>query len=459
MTAARWATLPRMKDQWRKYEAHRAPRYTSYPSALKFNDSVGPKQYADALGAIALYEPLSLYIHIPFCAQLCWYCGCNMRVENQYRRVFPYLDALEDEIRMVGGLLGGCGRPTSLHFGGGTPNFLTPDDVARILDTIEMELGLTDDARLAIELDPRLVRENDIARLAALGFSRISLGIQDFDADVQHAINRVQSFEMIENCVGLAREAGINDLSFDILYGLPRQTLESFSQTLEKAISLSPDRVAVFGYAHLPAALPRQRLIDEEALPGAALRAELAGLADEKMVVAGYRRVGFDHYAKPDNALAAAMREGRLRRNFQGFTDETARTCIGFGASAVSFVNGLYAQNEKDVKAYETAVQARRLPCAKGVVRTGRDNLFAGAISDLLCRFQADLANVLRAVGRDHRMRIEATLMQLERDGVIEFDYGNKIIKIRPEAHNLCRIVAASIDPHMQTDEHFSKAV
>lgn len=448
-----------MKKQWQKYQAHRAPRYTSYPSALSFDDSVGPERYGKALSSIGLYEALSVYIHIPFCAQLCWYCGCNMRVENRYDRVMPYVMSLQDEIRMVGGQLGGRGRPISLHFGGGTPNFLLSSDIAQILDSIEMELGLTDDARLAIELDPRLVREGDIASLADLGFSRISLGIQDFDPKVQKAINRIQSYEMIENCVGLAREAGINDLSFDILYGLPHQTQTSFATTVAKAISLSPDRLAIFGYAHLPSALPRQRMIEESALPDPVLRAELSEIADEMLVAAGYRRIGFDHYAKPDNPLTVAMREGALRRNFQGFTDETARTCIGLGASAVSYVNGLYAQNEKSVKDYQEAVAARRLPCAKGVVRTPLDNVCAAAISDLLCRSHADLSGVFASVGETHRRRMLNSLGELENDGVIKFNQTDKIIEILPEAYGLCRIVAAAIDPRMDSGALLSKAI
>ena len=448
-----------MREEWQKYQARHAPRYTSYPSALHFDDTVGPERYGRALSAIGLYESLSVYIHIPFCAQLCWYCGCNMRVENRYSRVMPYVLSLEDEIRMVGGLLGGRGRPVSLHFGGGTPNFLTPADIARILDAIEMELGLTDDARLAIELDPRLVRNGDIASLAELGFSRISLGVQDFDPQVQRAINRVQSFEMIENCVGMARAAGINDLSFDILYGLPHQTEASFAETMEKAISLSPDRLSVFGYAHLPDVLPRQRLIDAEALPGADARADLTAMADDMLIAAGYRRIGFDHYAKPDNSLAVALREGRLRRNFQGFTDELARANIGLGASAVSFVNGLYAQNEKSVKKYQAMIAERRLPCAKGIVRTTLDTVCAAAIADLLCRLRADLSGVFASVGETHRRRMSERLGALEADGVIKFNRIDKIVQIMPEAYGLCRVVAAAVDPRMDAGAVLSKAV
>lgn len=241
-----------MKDRWLKYLSRQAPRYTSYPSALRFDGSVDSDLYAEKLRSVGQYEPLSVYVHIPYCRQLCWYCGCNMRVENNYERIRTYVTALLDEIRMVGGVMSGRGRIASVHFGGGTPNILVADDLASILDVIEGEFGLTDDARLAIELDPRLLRKGDVRWLADLGFHRMSLGVQDFDIGVQWAINRVQRFEMVASCVRDMRDAGVTDISFDLLYGLPKQSLESFGDTIDKAISLSPDRMAIFGYAHLP---------------------------------------------------------------------------------------------------------------------------------------------------------------------------------------------------------------
>ena len=384
----------RMKASWRKYLAERAPRYTSYPSALQFNQSVTADNYAAKLKAVDLYEPLSIYVHVPFCKQLCWYCGCNMRVENNYDRALGYLDALLDEIRMTGGFLGGAGRLAGIHFGGGTPNFFAPDDLGRILSAIELELGLTDDARLAIEIDPRLASRDDITALAELGFSRMSLGVQDIDPAVQQAINRIQSYEMIEACVSAMREAGVNDISFDLLYGLPKQTARGFASTLAKTIALAPDRVSVFGYAHLPSAIPHQRLIQTQDLPDESRRHELAAIADEMLTSAGYQSIGFDHYAKPHNSLAVAARENRLRRNFQGFTDEIAGTLIGFGATAISFIDGLYAQNEKDVRKYHETIGKQGLPVARGVQRTDRDEIVAAAIGAI---FDASQMQVRRS--------------------------------------------------------------
>ncbi|PQA88887.1 oxygen-independent coproporphyrinogen III oxidase [Hyphococcus luteus] len=435
-----------MKPEWRKYLAARAPRYTSYPSALHFDSSVSREDYADRLSAVELYEPLSLYVHVPFCKKLCWYCGCNMRVENDYSRALRYVSALAKEISLVGGRLAGAGRPRSVHFGGGTPNYLLVDEIADILQAIELEFGLTDDARLAIELDPRLIRDDDINRLADLGFERMSLGVQDFDHEVQLAINRVQSFDMIESAVGEMRRAGVNDISFDLLYGLPKQTLGAFKESLEKTLALAPDRVAVFGYAHLPSALPRQRLIDSESLPGADLRVDLAELADEMLIAAGYRRIGFDHYAKPDNPLAVADREGRLRRNFQGFTDDLAVTTLGFGASAISSVNGLHVQNEKSLTGYYDDIAAGRLPVARGIELTATEIAIAGVIQDLLCKGSANIAPVLAAVAPGEAVEICARLDMLEADGLIS--WGGNIVLIEAEARPLSRCVAMALDPY-----------
>ena len=446
-----------MKTAWRKYLGERAPRYTSYPSALHFDGAVTAADFVDRLDEVDLYEALSLYVHIPFCRQLCWYCGCNMRVENYYDRARAYVGALVEEIALCGRVLNGRGSPTTVHFGGGTPNYLLCEDLGAILAAIEREIGLTDSVDLAIELDPRLLRENDADQLAALGFNRFSFGVQDFDPEVQKAINRLQDFDLIEACVSDVRMAGVRDLSFDILYGLPKQTEKSFSATMDQAISLSPDRVSVFGYAHLPELLARQRMIDAPTLPGPSLRADLAALADEKLIGAGYLRIGFDHYAKPDNALAKAAREGRLRRNFQGFTDDAAASLIGFGASAVSFVDGLYAQNEKSIGDYIARVRSGEPPIARGLHRTRREAVVAEAISALLCTMQADIGKVLRCAAPGDAIRICSALESLEADGVIEWR-GDTILVV-DGAHPLARAVAMAIDPYTQSRAAFAEAV
>ncbi len=378
-----------MDAAWLKYLDVRTARYTSYPSALHFDASVTGGDLAAKCSEVGLYTPISLYVHVPFCRQLCWYCGCAMRVENYYSRALDYVDALIGKIAMHAGNLKGRGRPVSVHFGGGTPNYLLGDDIARILSAIEAQLGLTDSAQLSIELDPRILRPQDIAQFAALGFSRFSLGVQDFDPAVQAAINRLQHFELVEACVTEFRAAGVEDLSFDILYGLPSQTIASFGDTLGKVAALAPDRVAVFGYAHLPAAFPRQRMIEERDLPGAMMRADMAVLADRRLRGAGYRRVGFDHYARPGNGLARAAESGRVKRNFQGFSDDPSPAILGVGASAISFVDGLYGQNDINIGSYVERVKRGESPIVRGLVRTRREEIVAAAIAELLCGFAA----------------------------------------------------------------------
>lgn len=446
-----------MKQTWRKYLSARAPRYTSYPSALYFSDKVDSETYARALSRVGLYEPLSIYVHVPFCRQLCWYCGCNMRVENNYQRALSYVDQLCAEVRLVAGKLEGRGRPVSVHFGGGTPNFLAASELRRILEAIENNLSMTDATRLAIELDPRLIKEGSIADLAALGFSRISFGVQDFDPEVQRAINRIQSYEHLEYCVSEVRAAGIEDLSFDLLYGLPRQTMASFAETIAKTIALAPDRVSVFGYAHLPSALPRQRMIDDAELPDETLRADLAQLADAMLVAAGYGQIGFDHYAKPGNSLYRAACAGLLRRNFQGFTDDIATTMIGLGASAVSFVGGAYAQNAKAVKAYGECLSDGRLPTEKGVVRTARDESYALLIEDLLCRQKADLSLYAGVLGFDDIIHIKQCLNKFVQDKAVSIK--GDLVEISPDAKDLSRAIVASFDPYASRMPTLSKVV
>jgi oxygen-independent coproporphyrinogen-3 oxidase len=274
----------------------------------------------------------------------------------------------------------------------------------------------------------------------------MSLGVQDFDGEVQIAINRIQSFDMIEAAVGEMRRAGVNDVSFDLLYGLPKQTIPSFAETIDKTIALSPDRVAVFGYAHLPAVLPRQRLVDEAALPPEEMRADLAAMADDRLVGAGYRRIGFDHYAKPDNPLARAEIEGRLRRNFQGFTDDPADTTLGVGASAISFVGGLYAQNARALGDYYRQIENRTLATARGLVLSPKEARIGRTIREILCRSRADVADLLAALSPMEANAVCARLDELEGEGVISWD-GN-IVALATDARVFSRIVAAALDPY-----------
>lgn len=435
-----------MKSEWRRLLSERAPRYESYPSARCFDRAVTADDYADRLSGVELYEPLSIYVHVPFCRNPCWCCGSDVRIENGYRGALRYVSAVQKEMRLVGARLNGAGTTQSVHLGGGAPNYLLIDEIAEILKTIELEFGLTDNARLAIELHPALLREDDVSRIAALGFRRMTVGVYDFDPAVQAAINCVQSSELIDRVVAEMRSAGVPDVSFDLLYGLPKQTFQSFTASLEKTIALSPDQVSVLGYAHLPAAIARQQLIDPQRLPGPELRADLALLADATLIAAGYRRIGVGHYAKAGNALAKAARERRLKRNLQGFTEDAGTTVLAFGVSAVSSIAGLHVQNEKGVAAYYEKISANVLATAIGVESSAVEAIIGAAINDLFCYGAANIAPLLMVLQAFEAAAICRRLESLEKEGII--DWQGDVIRIIDDARLLSWAVAAAIDPY-----------
>ena len=344
------------------------PRYTSYPTAADFSASVGPDAMADALRQIDKATPLSLYVHIPFCEEICWYCGCNTARSNKQSRLSAYLDMLYREIEMVSALLGGRGRVQRISFGGGSPNALDALDFVRLLGDLTVAFG-TENPLVSLELDPRRLTPAWLRVIEATHVANVSLGVQTFDPAVQQAIGRIQPLDVIETLSRKLRGAGIQSLNFDLMYGLPGQDLTSLLDTLGHAAEMRPDRIALFGYAHVPHIVARQRRIDASALPDDADRFMMANVGHDFLVAQGYRPVGFDHFALPHDPVAIAARTHTLNRNFQGFTDDEAEHVIGLGASAISQFPGLYAQNEKNIGAYRTAVGAGHLPVERGVVR------------------------------------------------------------------------------------------
>lgn len=445
-----------MRAGWTKFLETNVPRYTSYPSALAFSAQVGPDEHVAALRQIGAYELTSLYLHVPFCRQLCWYCGCNMRVERQSAPIAAYTDLLIAELRLIGQHLRGHGRLTQIHFGGGTPNTLSANDISRVLTAVEAFLGLNGQTPIAMEIDPRLCSPVQAAQLARLGISRISIGVQDFAPEVQLAINREQPFALVADCVARLREAGIADISFDLLYGLPHQTVCRFRQTLTQAISLAPDRVSLFGYAHLPARLPHQRLIKTDALPGRALRATLAEIAAAQLVAAGYERVGFDHFARPETSIATAARNKRLNRNFQGFTDDCADVVIGAGLSAISSVHGVLSQNTKDLRTYERRIRADAMATDRGVIATPDQQRIGNWISSLLCDMRASLPQYL-AITQTEADAFDRVLIRLQPfldEDVVSVADGDLII--HAEATPLARVVAALFDPSVGATAGFA---
>lgn len=449
-----------MRESWTPLLTQALPRYTSYPTAVEFHEGVGTSERAQALELISLYEPISLYVHVPFCAKLCWYCGCHMTVSNNAERVQRYVQALLAEIVRVGEQLDGRGRVVSVHFGGGSPNFLAIDMLAAILDAIERNIGLTDGAAIAIELDPRLSDPIQARGLAALGVNRVSLGVQDTDTTVQQQINRVQALSHIAAVTGALRQAGIADVGFDLIYGLPAQTPDTVARTVENVIALNPDRLAVFGYAHVPHLRPHQRMIDESLLGDARMRLALAEQMTGQLCEAGYLEIGFDHFARPHTVIAKAMASGRLNRNFQGFTEDPASSLIGFGASAISMFEDTYTQNEKHIGRYREQTLTLGASVARGVLLSREDRLRRAIINDLLCRLRCDIS----ARCEEYRVPIDrlagsfARLAPLFDAEIIEDR--SRLVIIRPEARKLSRLVAHAFDARSTAGtRQFSPAV
>ncbi|CAO1650852.1 oxygen-independent coproporphyrinogen III oxidase [Parasphingorhabdus sp. NYA22] len=372
------------------------PRYTSYPTAVEFNSSCGADEYIRALRNVPPGTALSLYVHIPYCQSICWYCGCNTGAAGKVQRLTAYLDALESEFALIGRLLGGRGKVRRIAFGGGSPNAITTIEFVRLLDRITtiFDAGTPE---ISVELDPRGFTSEWALALAASNVGRVSLGVQTFAPHVQEAIGRVQPLADIEKSVSALRLRGIDSINFDLMYGLPKQSLQDLNETLTQAIELQPSRVSLFGYAHMPEMIPRQRRIDGDSLPDAELRFEQSELGYQRLTEAGYVAIGFDHFALPTDSLAIAATEGRVHRNFQGFTDDPNEVLLGFGASAISSLPSLLVQNEKNVGRYRSLVSSDTVAAVRGVTRDEETRKRGATISSLLCQGHVDAgaANML----------------------------------------------------------------
>lgn len=371
------------------------PRYTSYPTAAEFTDGVGAEALAGELAGIRPGTPASIYVHIPFCRDICWYCGCNTGRANRQGRVEAYVEALHAEIDWLARQVAGRIEVERLSFGGGSPNALEPRAFVQLVDSLLVAFGSAS-PDISVELDPRSLDSEWAALFRRLGARRASLGVQTLEPHVQAAIGRIQPRELIRRSVDLLRDSGVTSLNLDLMFGLPGQTDDDLARTLETAIALEPDRIALFGYAHMPDLIPRQRRIAADRLPGLEQRFGMSALGYRRLVEAGYRPVGFDHFARPSDPLGAAAADGRLRRNFQGFTDDQADHLFGLGASAVTALPGLLVQNEKNVGRYRMRVLAGQPAASRGVRRSADDRERALVIEDLLCGREADLSGLDR---------------------------------------------------------------
>ncbi len=406
-----------LPDLIRRYSAP-VPRYTSYPTAPQFSSAVGPRVYETWLRALPSGSNLSLYLHFPFCHQLCWYCGCNTKAIRRYEPVEAYVAALLREIAHVSQFVGAHHRVTHVHWGGGSPNILAPEDIARVGAALQAAFNLAPDAEYAVEIDPRTLSDEQVAAFAAIGVTRVSLGVQDFEEQVQQAINRIQSFEDTKRAVDMFRAHGVRSINLDFVYGLPHQTRQSVQKTILKALTLDPDRIAIFGYAHLPSRLKHQRLIEDKALPGVMERFGQSRRLHRVLLAAGYKAIGLDHFAKPSDKLA----DEEVRRNFQGYTTDASDALIGLGASAIGHLPQGYVQNATAAGIYQVMVEGGRLPTVKGIKLSADDRVRAAVIERLMCGFDLSKSALRDEFGADAEAVIADAelLIEADQDGLVK---------------------------------------
>jgi oxygen-independent coproporphyrinogen-3 oxidase len=442
------------------------PRYTSYPTADRFTPGFGPADAARALEAnraCAGAAPLSLYVHIPFCEQLCYYCACNKIITKHHERAAEYLDALEAELALVVESLG-SGRPISqLHFGGGSPTFLSDEELTRVMNALTAAFRLTPGSEVSIEVDPRTVSPARLAHLRTLGFNRLSFGVQDFDPDVQQAVHRVQSFQSVQGLVLSARALGYVSINADLIYGLPRQTPQSFARTIAQMGELRPDRIALYAYAHLPERFKPQRRIAQTELPSAEQRVSMLGDAIGGFLSRDYQYIGMDHFALPADSLAVARREGLLHRNFQGYSTQPDCDLVALGISAIGRVGSTYYQNAKTLPEYYEAVQQRRLPVVRGYRLTTDDLIRRDVIMAIMCQGRIDVEHIEEAHGIRFAEHFAGELRALQAlaDSAL-VDLRARSIEVTVAGWFLVRAIAMVFDRHLQAAKErprFSKVV
>lgn len=436
----------------------RVPRYTSYPTAPHFAGGIGGSHVSDWIRAIPQGSQISLYLHVPFCRRLCWFCACRTQGTSTLSPVAAYVDSLTQELETLKShLLPGI-TISHLHWGGGTPTLLDPGMIERLSAAIFDTAPLGEDAQFSVEIDPNEIDDARMDALVAAGLNRASLGVQDFDPMIQEVIGRPQTFEVTKAAVDGLRARGVPSLNVDLLYGLPHQTNARMTDSVKKVLSLGPDRIALFGYAHVPWMARRQGLIPTEALPSPEERLELFNLSRDLFVAGGFDEIGIDHFARPEDGLSKAHKAGTMHRNFQGYTEDSAEALIGIGASSISRYPQGYAQNAPATSAYQERVRAGQLPVTRGHAFTGDDILRGRVIEQILCDFAVDLPAIAREVGVD-----PATAVALA-DGLAETLPGtvsvtDGVLTIEPQARPLARIIARYFDAYEMNEAGHSQAV
>ncbi len=451
-------------DLIRRYDLS-GPRYTSYPTAVQFDQAFSAASYRQhARASNASGRPLSLYFHIPFCDTVCFYCACNKVITRNRKRSTDYLRWLHKELGLQSELFDGTRPVTQLHWGGGTPTFIDRGEMSALMEATGEHFNLLDDdqGEYSIEVDPRTTDGESIALLRDLGFNRLSIGVQDFDPRVQVAVNRIQPREVTLECLTAARERGFRSVSIDLIYGLPLQTVDSFTRTLDEVIALSPDRLSVFNYAHLPHMFKSQRQIDESQLPSAADKLQILSNVIEHLSAAGYVYIGMDHFAKPEDELALAQREGTLYRNFQGYSTHADCDLVAMGATAIGMVGPTYSQNRREIDAYSAALEAGDLPVFRGVELDHDDLLRRAVITTLICNLKLDKSKLETAYDIVFDRYFETELGALEAmadDGLLRL--GSTAMEILPPGRLLIRNICMVFDRYLreQRGQRFSKVI
>ena len=459
LDAIRWDT-----DLIRRYDLA-GPRYTSYPTAVQFHDGVGPFDLIQALRASAQAKrPLSLYVHLPFCAHICYYCACNKVITKDRGRSAPYLQRLLQEAAQVGRHLDPSQEVEQLHFGGGTPTFLSHDELRQLMAALRQNFNLLNDdtGDYSIEIDPREADWATMGLLRDIGFNRVSLGVQDFDPAVQRAVNRMQSLEETRSIVEAAHTLQFRSINIDLIYGLPLQNAKSFARTVDEVIALQPDRLSVFNYAHLPDRFPPQRRINAEDLPSPGEKLEMLHRTIEQLAAAGYRYIGMDHFALPDDELAIAQEEGTLQRNFQGYTTHGYCDLIGLGVSSISQIGDFYCQNTSDIAAYQNSLDTNQLATRRGLHCDNDDRIRRAVIQQLICHFRLDFADIEERFNIDFLGYFKEVWPELERfagDGLIRLD--DKGIDVTAAGRLLVRSVCMLFDRYLPTlnTQRFSRVI
>ena len=441
------------------------PRYTSYPTAVQFHDGFGAAEYQQqAIASNASGRPLSLYFHIPFCDTVCFYCACNKIVTKNRRHTAPYLDHLYRELALQGALFDRKRPVTQLHWGGGTPTFISADEMRTLMRITGEYFHLLDhdSGEYSIEVDPRETDDHTVALLRELGFNRLSLGVQDFDPQVQQAVNRLQSKAITLKVMEAARREGFKSISVDLIYGLPHQSVAGFSRTVAEIVAQNPDRISVFNYAHLPELFKTQRQIDASALPPPAVKLEILKTVIEQLIAAGYVYIGMDHFAKPDDELALAQQAGTLYRNFQGYSTHADCDLIGFGATSIGMVGDSYSQNLKSLEEYYARIDDHRLAVFRGVRLNADDRLRRAVITALICNFTLEFAAIERqyaiAFGDYFAMEL-VELADMQADGLLELDAAG--IRVLPPGRLLIRNICMVFDCYLrqQKQQRFSRVI